>query len=102
MGVIDSEREKILKKRKKETEKKKKKPSVYELPMFQKMPRPSKNREKNFSLTKTHLKNNPAHLNILNTFIQKDSRKMDEIQYNTVSLIITSPPYNVDKSNLLG
>ena len=90
MQSEDLKREKLLRKRKKETAKKKQKPSVYDLPMFHEMERPIKNPEKDFQLAHTQ--------KILDRFFQKDARNMEEIQDNTVSLIVTSPPYNVDKA----
>lgn len=80
----------ILRKRKLETERKKKKKSVYDLPMFQQLKRPIKNKEKDFSLDSQQL--------ILNKIINHDSQNMVEIADETVSLIITSPPYNVNKN----
>lgn len=83
------QRSEILDKRKKEVEKKKNKPSVYDLPMFTEYPKPAKNPEKIFNL-----KNSQKEFDI---FINGDSRDMKEINSNVVSLIITSPPYNVNK-----
>ena len=90
MPVEDLKRKKLLQKRKKETAKKKQKPSVYDLPMFHEMELPIKNTEKEFNLGRTQ--------KIVDQFFQKDSRTMQEIHDNTVSLIITSPPYNVNKA----
>jgi site-specific DNA-methyltransferase (adenine-specific) len=90
MQTLESDREDLLRKRKKETLKKKGKPSVYDLPMFKQMKRPIKNKEKQF-----HLGNNQP---ILNKIILGNSQRMKEIKSNTVSLIVTSPPYNVNKN----
>ncbi|MCP4762300.1 MAG: site-specific DNA-methyltransferase [archaeon] len=53
------------------------------------MSHPLKNKERDFHLGKTQ--------KILDHIIQKDSRDMNDINDNTVSLIVTSPPYNVNK-----
>jgi modification methylase len=90
MSETEKKRKDILKKRKKEAKKKKLKPSVYDLPMFQEMERPEKNKEIDFTLKKSQAK--------LNQIFRKDSRNMEEISDSTVSLIVTSPPYNVDKN----
>lgn len=88
--VIDIKREKILKKRKTESEKKKNKPSVYDLTMYKNLPKPKDNNEKEFTLSKKQ--------QLLDQMILVDSRNLSEyIKSNTVSLIVTSPPYNVGK-----
>lgn len=76
----------ILKKRAKETEKKKRKPSLYDSILFRNLPRPKTNNEKKFNL---------MNQKIIDEIICGDSREMSEIENSVVSLIITSPPYNV-------
>lgn len=88
--IIDKKREEILRKRKKEAEKKKNKRSVYELMMYKNIPKPQKNKEGVFHLMKAQ--------KILDKIILADSRDLSEhVQSNVVSLIVTSPPYNVGK-----
>ena len=83
-------RDQILKLRKKENEKKKNKTSIYDLAMYKNLMKPKKNNEKNFILNKNQ--------EILDQIIKADSRDLSKyIRDNTVSLIITSPPYNVGK-----
>ena len=83
-------RDQILKLRKKENEKKKNKTSIYDLAMYKNLMKPKKNNEKNFILNKNQ--------EILDQIIEADSRDLSKyIRDNTVSLIITSPPYNVGK-----
>lgn len=79
----------ILKKRAKEYQRKKQKPSVYDLMLFQQMERPAKNKEKKFVLEQRQ--------KLIDVNICSDSRKMKEVIDETVTLIITSPPYNVNK-----
>lgn len=88
--VIDGKREKILKTRKRESEKKKNKTSVYDLMMYKNLPKPKKNNEEDFNLSKKQ--------QVLDEIILADSREIyDYVESNVVSLIVTSPPYNVGK-----
>lgn len=80
----------ILEKRRKEKERKKSKKSVYDTPLFRNIPRPASNKEKAFNLKDTQP--------LLDKLICSDARRMREITSNSVSLIITSPPYNVSKN----
>jgi site-specific DNA-methyltransferase (adenine-specific) len=89
MELVENSREKLLIKRKNEAKKKKLKPSVYDLPLYSNIERPLNNKEKDFCLS--------SKQRILNKIINSDSRKMADIQSDVVSLIITSPPYNVGK-----
>ncbi|MHA1292781.1 MAG: DNA-methyltransferase [Promethearchaeota archaeon] len=83
-------RDQILKLRKKESEKKEYKPSIYDLAMYKNLKKPKNNNEKNFILNKEQ--------KLLDQVIEADSRDLSKyISDNTVSLIITSPPYNVGK-----
>jgi DNA modification methylase len=86
----EEKRKKLLEKRKKETLKKKMKPSVYDLEMYRKIPRPRKNIEEEFHLEKFQ-KN-------LDQIVLADSRDlMEYVSDRVVTLVITSPPYNVGK-----
>lgn len=70
--------------------KKKLKKSIYDLQLFNGVKKPITNNETNFELSKVQP--------IINKIICRDSCDMSEINSNSVSLIITSPPYNVDKN----
>ncbi len=84
-------REQILKMRKKETVKKKAKLSVYDLAMYKNLSKPDKNSEKPFKIE--------TRQKILDDVILADSRDLSKfINSNVVSLVITSPPYNVGKA----
>jgi DNA modification methylase len=80
----------IIEKRKREAEKKKLKPSVYDSLMFQQIEKPAMNKESIFSLKDAQP--------VLDQIILQDSRNMHQVSSNSVTLIITSPPYNVNKS----
>ena len=83
-------REQILKMRKKETAKKKAKLSVYDLAIYKNLSKPEKNSEEPFKLE--------TRQKILDDVILADSRYLGKfITSNVVSLVITSPPYNVGK-----
>ncbi len=84
-------REQILKMRKNETAKKKAKLSVYDLALYNNISKPEKNFEKQFKLEKQQ--------KTLDAVILADSRDLSKIiTSGVVSLIITSPPYNVGKA----
>lgn len=79
----------ILKKRRKEAEKKRKKKSIYDSALFNNIKRPTRNKEKGFNLLEVQP--------LVDQIFCSDSRNMDEIISNSVSLVITSPPYDVNK-----
>jgi DNA modification methylase len=82
--------EQIIKLRKKESAKKKLKESIYDTLMFQQIPKPDINRESDFVLSHNQI--------IVDQILQQDSRNMHQVNSDVVSLIITSPPYNVNKN----
>lgn len=82
--------EQIVKLRKKESEKKKLKNSIYDTLMFQMIEKPALNNEPTFQLSDFSLP--------LDQILLQDARNMHQIPSGSTSLIITSPPYNVDKN----
>lgn len=71
----------------------KKKSTLYESPLYQNMRLPLKDpTEIDFDLFQHYVKED------LNHIYCHDSRNMSHVKDNTVSLIITSPPYNVTKN----